>query len=82
MAKLISAADAAKLRCRTPQALAMERARNEGPPYIRDGGRILYDVDELDRWIQRHRVDPALVPAPQKHRSKAKVTFEVIPPRD
>lgn len=72
MANLISTTEAAKRRCRTPQALAMERARNEGPPYIRDGGRILYDADELDAWVQRHRVDPALVPASQKRRGKAK----------
>lgn len=67
---LLTSAQVAAIRRKTPQALAMERARNEGPPYIQDGGRILYDEDELNRWLAAHRVDPAL--APKRRRDRAK----------
>jgi hypothetical protein len=29
----------------------MERQRGEGPPWIRDGGRILYPEKELERYL-------------------------------
>ena len=38
------------------------RAQNEGPPFLRLGGprgRVRYDVDDLERWLSRHRVDPS-----------------------
>jgi hypothetical protein len=64
--------ETADLRRRTPQALANERARGEGPPYIRDGNKILYPADELDRWLIAHRVDPVLAPKPRRSRSAGK----------
>jgi hypothetical protein len=57
---LLTAAETAQRRRRTTQALAMERRRGAGPPYIRDGSRILYPRDELEQWLKDHRVDPAL----------------------
>lgn len=65
----LTVAEAAERRRRTPQALAMERSRGEGPPYIRDGARVLYDEGELERWLAARRVDPALVPRPRKRKA-------------
>lgn len=62
--------ESAQIRCRTEQALTMERQRGEGPPYILDGGRILYPIEEHDAYLARRRVDPALLPKPRK-RTKA-----------
>lgn len=56
--RYLTASEAAELRRKTPQALVMERQRGEGPPYILDGGRILYPADDLDRWLEARRVDP------------------------
>lgn len=68
---LHTTAQVAKIRGRTTQALTMERQRGEGPPYIVDGGRILYPEDGLEKWFAEHRVDPALVPKPRRSRRSA-----------
>lgn len=59
MTRYLTTAEVADLRRRTPQALTMERRRGQGPPYIADGGRILYPEDELEQWLAARRVDPA-----------------------
>lgn len=60
MTRYLTTKEAAERRRRTQQALTMERKRGEGPPYIVDGGRILYSEDELEAWLTARRVDPAL----------------------
>lgn len=42
-----------------PHTLANQRARDDGPPYYKIGGRVLYDLDELNEWLRSKRVDPA-----------------------
>jgi len=32
------------------------RARGEGPPAYRVGGRVLYDLAEVDSWVRAQRV--------------------------
>ena len=39
-----------------PQTLANKRAKRQGPNYIKLGRRILYDIDDLDSYIDSHRV--------------------------
>jgi hypothetical protein len=51
MPKYLTAAEVAELRRKTPDALAQERRRGGGPPWIKDNGRVLYPADELDRYL-------------------------------
>ena len=30
--------------------------RTPGPPFVRKGRRIIYLIDDLDRWLEEHRV--------------------------
>ena len=32
-------------------AMAKLRVTGKGPPYIKKGGRILYDLDDVDAWL-------------------------------
>ena len=40
-----------------PQTLNNMRTARRGPGYHKHGRRIVYHVDELDRWSQQGRVD-------------------------
>jgi hypothetical protein len=55
----LTAAEVADRRRKTTQALANERKRGEGPPYVKDNGRVLYPADELDRYLEDRIVVPA-----------------------
>jgi len=44
---------------RTLANLRSTATRGEGPPYLRDGTRILYPVAGLDRWAQEILGEPA-----------------------
>lgn len=55
---------------RTPKALRGLRERRSGPAGFRAGGRVLYRLAELDRWLAEHealdsRSNPALDPTRQ-----------------
>jgi hypothetical protein len=52
-----TAAAVAKLRHKTQPALVQERKRGEGPPFVRDNGRILYPEDELFAWLDARLVN-------------------------
>jgi hypothetical protein len=49
--RYLTAKEAAEIRRKNQSALAKERERGEGPPWIRDGARILYPADELERYL-------------------------------
>lgn len=53
--------EAGDIRRRTEVALATERSRGQGPPFVKDGRRVLYPVDEFERWLADHlvSVDPS-----------------------
>jgi hypothetical protein len=44
------------------QLRAIEKGRAGGntppPPHFRIGGRVLYDVADLDAWLEQRRVQP------------------------
>ena len=54
--RYLTTTEAAALRRKRVQTLRKERWRGDGPPYIRDGGRILYPLRELERWLADHMV--------------------------
>jgi predicted DNA-binding transcriptional regulator AlpA len=37
--------------------LRLQRMRGTGPPYIRIGRAIRYDIRDLDAWLAKHRVE-------------------------
>ena len=42
----------------TRGTLSQWRHRGEGPPFHRFGNRVLYRGDDLNGWLDRHRVEP------------------------
>jgi hypothetical protein len=46
------AADYAKL---SVSFLNKARCTGDGPPFIKLGKRVIYDLDDLDRWIDQGR---------------------------
>ena len=40
---------------RAPETLIRWRRERVGPPYLRMGGRVLYDTQEVEAWLQSHR---------------------------
>jgi predicted DNA-binding transcriptional regulator AlpA len=40
----------------SPGSLANMRYHADGPPFIRIGRRVLYDREEVAKWLDRHRV--------------------------
>jgi hypothetical protein len=51
-------AEVAAIRRVTVGKLAQERYHREGPPYIKDGGRVLYPADLLEQWMRDRLVIP------------------------
>jgi hypothetical protein len=56
MKRYLTAKEVAEIRRKTEQALAHERNRGEGPPWVRDGARVLYPADELERYLDERLV--------------------------
>jgi hypothetical protein len=54
--KYLTAKEVAERRRRTEAALAKERERGLGPPYIKDNGRILYPEDGLEEYLAERLV--------------------------
>jgi hypothetical protein len=51
MRKYLTSKEVAELRRKSESSLSQERKRGTGPPYIHDGGRVLYPADELQEWL-------------------------------
>lgn len=43
-------------------AARLRKPRTSGPPYVRQGRRVIYLVADLDAWLQRNRVTTAQAP--------------------
>ena len=53
-----TADEAATILRTTPASLAGRRHRGTSPPYIKDGSRVLYDADELRKWLTDRTIRP------------------------
>ena len=51
-------ADEAMRLIATVGSLALWRHLGKGPPYTKFGHRVLYLGEELNAWIDAHRVEP------------------------
>jgi hypothetical protein len=67
--KYLTPKQVAGIRQKGEPALVQERKRGIGPPYIRDGGRILYPEDTLYAWLDARLVNTGTVPAPSTRRT-------------
>lgn len=57
--RALTEADAAAFIGLSDATLRSWRARRQGPPYVRVGGRaVRYLLSDLIEWRQRHRVTP------------------------
>lgn len=57
----------------SPITLEIWRSRGSGPPYIRIGRAIRYDLREVEKWLAARAVDPdqpVEQPAPRRRRAK------------
>lgn len=54
--KYLSTAEAAELLRTSPGVLANLRHDGRGPRYVKFVRRILYDIDDIENWVQRHKV--------------------------
>lgn len=65
MKELLNVPEAAKYLRLAPQTLAKMRTEGTSPPFIKVGRRVLYDLAEIDRWLDQRRrrstSDPGLV---------------------
>jgi hypothetical protein len=58
-AQMLTVAQVADLRRMTPNGLASERYRRQGPPYVRSGHRtVLYPADQFEAWLAAHTHKP------------------------
>jgi hypothetical protein len=48
----------AKLRRVTQRTLRAERQRGDGPPYVKDGWRIYYNVNGFREWLRSRERQP------------------------
>lgn len=53
---LSATASAAEYLGLRPKTLANWRSTDTGPPYRRHGGRIVYAIEELDKWSAQRAV--------------------------
>lgn len=47
----LTSAEVAAMRRIKEASLQQERWRKEGPPYVKDRGRVLYPLDLLEAWL-------------------------------
>jgi hypothetical protein len=55
--RLLSSVETAKLLRTTQGALANLRCQGRGPTFYRIGRRILYDINDINEFIDNHRVE-------------------------
>jgi predicted DNA-binding transcriptional regulator AlpA len=65
MRVLLNAPEAAKYLRMATQTLAKMCCEGTSPPFMKVGHRVLYDVAEIDRWLdqrlRRSTSDPGLI---------------------
>ena len=50
--------EAADLLRTTKAALAVRRCRDSGPPYVKEGSRVLYPLDALTAYLDANTIHP------------------------
>jgi hypothetical protein len=58
--KYLTTAEVAERRRMKESSLAQERYRNEGPPYVKDGARVLYPAELLEEYLAKRLRTPGV----------------------
>lgn len=58
MDEYLTTEEVAAIRRRQPDSVRQERIRGQGPPYVRDGRRILYPRSALEQWMAARLITP------------------------
>lgn len=53
--RLLTAKEVAAILRTTPGQLANLRMRGEGVPFLKFSRRVLYDIKDLEQWLDRHK---------------------------
>ena len=71
--RMLTTEEAAEVLHRSPRTLEGWRYREEGPPYYRTGGSVVYALHELKYWLRQQRRTRRLydTPAPKASRRRA-----------
>lgn len=56
--KVVNETQAAEMLGRAVQTLRNDRHLRQGPPYIKIGRSVRYQVGDLLNYLERHRIDP------------------------
>jgi hypothetical protein len=56
--RLVTEFEAAEILGRAVQTLRNDRHLRQGPPYIKIGRSVRYQVSDLLNYIENHRIDP------------------------
>lgn len=62
--RFLRTAEVANVMRKSANAVVQDRYLGLGPPYIRDGRRILYDRDQVIEYLRQHTVQPGDDPRP------------------
>ncbi len=55
--RFLTPAEAAQYLRTSAAALANHRYRGTGPPYLKFGRRVLYDLRDIQIWVDGHKVE-------------------------
>ena len=50
---------AAQMVCKSPGTLANDRLHRRGLPYVKFGGRVLYKIEDIRKYLEARKVYPA-----------------------
>lgn len=55
--QFLTPAEAAQYLRTSTASLANHRYRGTGPPYLKLGRRVLYDIRDIQLWVNDHKVE-------------------------
>ena len=67
----VSEQEAARQRGKSERCLRDERLRGLGPPWTRDGRKILYDIAKFRAWLRANEINPVRSSEPERRRAPA-----------
>lgn len=59
MNQFLSTPQAATMLAVSESTLQRYRITNEGPPYIKVGNRVRYDIKDLEDWVESKKIKPS-----------------------
>lgn len=54
--ELMNTSELAEFLRTTPNAIRVMRARGKGPPFLKVSKEVLYDVNDIKKWLEQNKV--------------------------